>query len=165
MKKALLVMAVVSTAAFATYKLTRSDTSRDSGVVKADASLTQDRIWIDHLPRNDRDTFQIFLALTEEPVGIFQAASQWAGQYEIFRYEMNGSEIRFVFPQNGDREKATANARECRDHGHDYCLDLSGTKRGVKKYYSRKGWEIDGLTTEQAKAKADQIIESLQTEK
>lgn len=162
MKKAFLVMAVVSTAAFATYKLTRSEAPV---VAKTDASLTQDRIWIDHLPRNDRDTFQIFLALTEEPIGIFQAASQWAGQYEIFRYEMNGNEIRFVFPQNGDREKATANARECRDHGHDYCLDMSGTKRGVKKYYSRKGWEIDGLTAEQAKAKADQIVESLQTEK
>ncbi len=161
MKKAFLVMAVVSTAAFATYKFTRSD----APVVKTDATLTQDRIWIDHLPRNDRDTFQIFLALTEEPVGIFQAASQWAGQYEIFRYEMNGEEIRFVFPQNGDREKATAKARECRDNGHDYCLDISGTKRGVKKYYSRKGWEIDGLTPDQAKAKAQQIALSLATEK
>ena len=26
----------------------------------------------------------------------------------------------------------------------DYCLELTGTNRGVKKYYSRKGWEIDG---------------------
>ena len=161
MKNALLLMAALTTASIATYKLTRTD----APVVKTDAKLTQDRIWIDHIPRNDRDTFQVFLALTEEPVGIFQASSQWAGAYEIFRYEINGEEIRFVFPQNGDRENATAKSRECRDGGHDYCLDLAGTKRGVKKYYSRKGWEIDGLTADQAKAKAALIVQSLATEK
>lgn len=162
MKKLILAVLVLSTVAF--VALRRGGDDAKSTVAESQLVVT-DRIWIDHIPRNDRDTFQIFLALTEEPVGIFQAASQWAGQYEIFRYEMNGEEIRFVFPQNGDREKGTAKARECRDHGHDYCLDMSGTKRGVKKYYSRKGWEIDGLTADEAKAKADAIVESLATEK
>lgn len=160
MKKALLLVAALSTAGYATYRWTRSD----APAVTTDASLTQDRIWIDHLPRNDRDVFQIFIAITEEPFGVFQAASQWTGQYEFFRYEMTGEELRVVFPQNGDRQKITAKARECRDGGHDYCLELAGTNRGVKKYYSRKGWEIDGMSRDAVLAKAHAIAEQLATE-
>jgi hypothetical protein len=112
-----------------------------------DAKLVTDRIWIDHMPRNDRDTINVFAALTEQPVGVFQAASQWKGAYELFRYEAHGDEMRLVFPQTGDREKITAKARRCSERGMDFCLELDGASRGVKRYYSRKGWEVGASVT------------------
>ena len=107
------------------------------------AHLVQDRIWIDHMPRNDRDTVNVFAALTQEPVGVFQAASLWRGQYEAFRYEQHGDQIRLVFPQTGDKEAINVTAYECSDGGFDYCLDVKGASHGVKRYYSREEWVID----------------------
>lgn len=107
------------------------------------AHLVQDRIWLDHMPRNDRDTVNVFAALTQEPVGVFQAASLWRGQYEAFRYEQKGDEIRLVFPQTGSKESIAVTAYECSDGGFDYCLDVKGASHGVKRYYSREEWVID----------------------
>lgn len=137
MKKPLFVLVLVTVAIVAVWKL-RSDHT----AAATEDKLLQDRIWIDHMPRNDRDTINVFVALTEQPMGVFQASSQWKGAYEIFRYEAHGDELRLVFPQNGDREKITAKARRCNERGMDYCLEVDGASRGVKRYYSRKGWEV-----------------------
>ena len=75
----------------------------------------------------------------------FQAASAWKGAYEIFKYESHGDEYRMVFPQNGSRDKVMVKATSCNRGGMDYCLELDGASRGVKQYYSRKGWEIGSL--------------------
>jgi hypothetical protein len=144
--KKLLVLVVVSAVGVGAWRW--HSTPADSG---SDAHLVQDRIWIDHVPKNDRDTFQVFLALTEQPVGIYQKTSAWQGSFEIFRYEMHGGELRVIFPQNGDRETVRAKARTCSEAGMDYCLELSGGTRGAKRYYSRKGWEVGSLADEQTK--------------
>ncbi|HSN29368.1 MAG TPA: hypothetical protein VLT45_23925 [Kofleriaceae bacterium] len=107
------------------------------------AHLVQDRAWLDHMPRNDRDTVNVFAVLTQQPVGVFQAASFWKGSYEAFRYEQKGDEIRMIFPQTGDKESITVTAYECSDGGFDYCLDVKGGSHGVKRYYSREEWVID----------------------
>ena len=106
--------------------------------------LVADRIWIDHIPRNERDTFNVFAAVSEHSIGVFQATSQWRGAFEAFRYEANGGELRLFFPQTGDRERARAKARRCTEQHMDFCLEIEGASRGVKKYYSREGWEIGG---------------------
>jgi hypothetical protein len=116
------------------------------------AKLVVDRLWIDHVPTSDRDTFQLFAALTEDPVGVFQQSSVWQGSYELFRYESQGEEYRMVFPQNGDKDTVRAKARACKEAGMDYCLELSGTSRGAKRYFSRKGWELRSVADEQALA-------------
>ena len=58
-----------------------------------------------------------------------------------------------MYPQSGDKERITAKARPCDDRDMDYCLELDGGSHGVKKYYSRKGWEIGSLADEQAKVR------------
>ena len=144
--KKLLVLVVVSAVGVGAWRWHST-----SAVSTSDAKLVQDRIWVDHVPKNDRDVFNVFLALTEQPFGIFQQTSAWKGSHEIFRYEANDGELRLVFPQNGDKETVRAKARTCNEGGMDYCLELSGSSRGVKRYYSRKGWEIDSLAGEQTK--------------
>lgn len=148
MKKTLLVVALATTATYSAWNWMRSDgPAASSTAAQTDDRLALDRIWIDHVPRNDRDTFQIFAAITQEPFGLFQAASQWKGAYELFRYEAHGNEMRLVYPQTGDREKVKVSARACTEKGFDYCLELSGASRGVKRYYSLEGWVIDGART------------------
>ena len=110
----------------------------------AENRLLADRIWIDHIPRNERDTIRVFAAVSEHAVGVFQTTSAWRGAFEAFRYEASGDELRLVFPQTGDRETVRAKARRCNEGGMDFCLELDGASRGVKRYYSREGWEIRG---------------------
>lgn len=140
--KKLLILAVISTCAFAGWRVLRGGggqaAAHDGG------GLVLDRIWIDHIPTHDRDQISVFAALTDEPIGVFQTASAWKGHYELFRHEASGGEIRILYPQDGHRERARASARKCGADGFDYCLELEGASRGVKRYYSRKGWEIDG---------------------
>lgn len=143
MKKLVLAVLVVATVAFVAVRRGGSDESTTENTV-TENKLVVDRIWIDHIPRNDRDTFQLFVAITEQPFGIFQETSQWKGQYELFHYEMSGDEMRLVYGQDGSKDKVKARARECDEKGMDYCLELSGASRGVKKYYSMEDWVIDG---------------------
>ena len=104
--------------------------------------LLADRIWIDHVPRNERDTINAFVMISEHAIGAFQATSQWRGAFEAFRYEASGADLRVVYPQTGDREQPRAKAKRCAEGGMDFCLEIEGASRGVKKYYSRQGWEI-----------------------
>ena len=151
MKKLLVLAVLASTAGYGVYRWQRADAP---AAVKHDAKLVKDRLWIDHIPRNDRDTIQVFAALTEDPVGVFQAASMWKGQYELFRYESNGDDFRIIYPQDGKRETVKLVASECNQNGMDYCLEVKGSTRGAKRYYSMEGWEIGSTADLQLKLRA-----------
>jgi hypothetical protein len=139
MKKPLLLVVVISVAvaAFWSWK-------RPAEPVEAANRLLANRIWIDHIPRSDKDTINVFVAVSEHAVGAFQATSQWRGSFEAFRYEGHGAELRLLYPQTGDREAVRAKAKRCTEQHMDFCLEIDGASRGVKKYYSREGWEIRG---------------------
>ncbi len=134
--KKLALIPVLAAVVYGGYRMRAHETAHTTVDVR-------DRVWIDHLPRNDRDTINVFALLTQQPVGIFQATSAWKGGFEAFRYEKQGNEIRALFPQNGDRERITVSECPCDVRGMDYCLEVSGSSRGVKKYYSRKDWIIE----------------------
>jgi len=137
--KLVLVVVVASVVAFVALRR-----GGHEDVQTVDQNIVLDRIWIDHIPQNDRDMIQLFVAITEQPFGIFQKTSQWSGQYELFQYEANGNQLRIHYGQTGDKERVEAKATRCKEKGMDYCLELSGASRGVKKYYSMEGWVIDG---------------------
>jgi hypothetical protein len=124
------------------------------------SKLVFDRLWIDHMPRSETDTIQVFLALREEAMGVHQSASVWAGKYELFQFEYNKGEMRVVYPQTRERETVKVNADKCQVDGMDYCLEISGSSRGVRKYYSQKGWEVKGSEA-QALAQAAEIEHAL----
>ena|ERR1700733_13012815 len=139
--KKLLILSMVSIVAVGAWRFHSSAPK---------SRLAVNLVWIDHMPKNERDVVNVFVALTEQPVGGFNATSMWRGSFEAFRYELSGDDMRIVYPQNGDRDKVRVRAKECDDRGMDYCLELDGASRGVKNYYSREGWEIE--TLDQAKA-------------
>ena len=106
--------------------------------------LFYDRLWVDHLPTSQTDPIDIFAAMTEQPLGVFDHRSQWKGQWELFRYEPRGDgQLEAVFPgsKNG-RARMSYRAWKCTEKkDFDFCLEVSGGK-GPKKYYSQRGWEI-----------------------
>src|SRR5690349_15416482 len=95
-------------------------------------SILKDRLWIDHMPRGERDTIDVFAVITRQPIGTFQKTSAWQGSYETFKVV----------------------ARTCNERGMDFCLEISGASRGAKKYYSREGWEIGDTNEIEAKLAA-----------
>jgi len=134
---------------------------RAAGDPEAASKLIANRIWLDHIPRNDKDTVQVFIALSEHSAGVFNASSQWRGSYEVFRYEAQGGELRVVYPQTGKRETIHARATRCKEKDMDYCLELEGASRGVKRYYSCDGWEIDGGLAA-ARLRVDTVLAQLE---
>jgi len=145
--KKLLVLAVISMCAFAGWRVLRGGGGGDeAAAMHDDSKLALDRIWIDHMPKNDRDPISVFVAITDDPIGVFQTSSVWKGNFEMFRYEAHHDELRIHFPQDNSRERVKIKAHKCGERDFDYCLELEGATRGVKRYYSRKGWEIDGAS-------------------
>jgi hypothetical protein len=138
MKKPLLLVIVVTVAVASIWGWRRTGEPADA----AKNRLLTDRIWIDHIPKNDKDLIHVFAMVSEHAAGVFQATSQWRGSYEAFRYEANGADLRIVYPQTGDREAVRAKAKRCTEQRMDFCLEIEGASRGVKQYYSREGWEI-----------------------
>ena len=156
MKKPLLLVIVASVAVASVWSWTRTREPAAAG-----NRLLADRIWIDHLPRSDKDTINVFVAVSEHAIGVFQATSQWRGSFEAFRYEASGPELRLFYPQTGDREAVRVKAKRCAEQGMDFCLEIDGASRGVKKYYSREGWEIRGA---QGPGAVTQRIEALRAQ-
>jgi len=167
MKKPLLILALLGTVSYGAYRLVGSETKTqaEAPVAQDGEQLVLDRIWIDHIPRNDRDTVNVFAAISEEPFGVFQAASSWKGAYELFRYEGKGNELKIHYPQSNDRETVKHKATRCSENQMDFCLEMSGGSRGVKRYYSRKGWEIEhGATAREITDRTEAVLSTL-TEK
>lgn len=146
--KKLLALALISGTAYGAWNVFGGDGDDDP-------VTAVDRLWIERLPRSERDTINVFVSISDDSIGVFQAGSRWRGAYELFQFEAHGDQLQIVYPQTGERERVTAKVSECKERGMmDYCLDLEGSSHGVKRYYSMKGWEIDGVEAIDAKLKS-----------
>ena len=143
--KKLLVAGLLAAATFAAVR---------HGDHQAPADLVFDRIWINHMPRGERDPVQVFLAMDDISIGQFVTASRWAGNFEGFQYEAHDGELRVVFPQSGAKERMTVAAKTCDARGFDYCLTIAGSAHGAPRYYSRKDWVIERGADVDARVKA-----------
>lgn len=124
-----------------------STTTSDGG----DPTLMLDRLWIDHLPDNERDNVRAFVALSRQPLGAFETRSRWKGDWEVFRHESkDDGNVRLVFPHSHEHEQVQVRTVRCDSDGFDFCMELHGSSRGTRRYYSRKGWEIGLATTPDA---------------
>jgi len=121
--------------------------------------LFYDRMWIDHMPRGETDTFQAMAAITEQPIGVFRVTSRWKGQYEFFRYQARGDgQMEIVYPQTGTREKVRYRAWKCKEQSFDFCLQVDGASRGPKKYYSLEGMEIGTHSLAEALKQTERLL-------
>jgi hypothetical protein len=141
MKKLLWLIVLIIVAYLAWRWWRRSDgATADRG-----QTLLYDRVWIDHIPKSQTDAAQLFVAITEQPLGAFQKASQWKGEYELFRHEPRGDgQLELLFPQSRDKQRVSYRAWKCNEASFDFCLEMSGGK-GARKYYSQRGWEVGSV--------------------
>lgn len=152
MKKVLLAGVIAAVAIGGVWRMRGESSSATAPA--GDAKLAFDRLWIDHIPKTEQDQIKIFVAITEEPIGIFQRASRWKGDHEMFVYERSGGEVRATFPQDKSKEKWAVDASACDHDVFDYCMEVKGASRAAKKYYSMKGWELDGAAHDEAALEA-----------
>jgi len=139
MKKVALLILV----ALGLFFLWRWWTGNDAATADRGKAIVYDRVWVDHLPTSETDNFQIFAAVTEQPMGVFQATSMWKGSFEMFRYVDKGDgKAVITYPQSKESERVSYRAYKCKEAKFQFCLELSGASRGTKKYYSQDGWEI-----------------------
>lgn len=138
--KKLVLAAVLAATVYGGWRWQQTDPVETSS-----KNLVFNRLWIDHLPASERDAFNVLILSKPESMGGFAQETLWHGEIERFRFEAHGEEIRAVFPWKGDREQLRVKATACDEAEMDYCLDITGSKRGVSRYYSRNGWERRGM--------------------
>jgi hypothetical protein len=110
----------------------------------ADLKLASDRFWIDHEPKGMHEQFRAFFFSGEYPIGQFAVRTMWKGSWEGFHYHVvpkNDGEMDMLFGDEPTRERVKLRATPCNENGFDYCLDVTGSSRGVKRYYSKKEWQ------------------------
>ena len=137
MKKLVIVM-ILAAAAYGGMRWQQDAPDRGN------RSLAVNRFWVDHAPANERDPFNVFVVHVPEGIGAFAEETQWKGQIERFRFDMDGNTIHAVFPWTGTREDIKVDAHPCHEQDMDFCLELSGSSHGVTRYFSRTGWERKG---------------------
>jgi hypothetical protein len=151
--KKLMVLAVIAAAAYGVW--TWQHPSHPSHVSRDGRTTATNRFWVDHEPANERDPFNVFVAHSPPGLGGFAEETQWKGQIERFRFDVQGDTLHAVFPWSGTHEDIKLDARPCHEQGMDYCLEVSGSSHGVHRYYSRVGWgRKDGEDIEAFKARA-----------
>jgi hypothetical protein len=153
MKKLLFLLLLVL-AAYLLWRWWRSDAEVARG-----QEIFYDRIWVDHMPKNETDTIEAFGAVTEQPMGMFAASSSWKGSYELFRWEARGDgRVALSFPQSGKREEARYRAWKCNERSFQYCMEITGSSHGARRYYSLEEWEIGSHSIDEAKKDVQKLL-------
>jgi hypothetical protein len=150
MTKKLTAVIVVLAAVGALWRMRASDAP--------EPKLLFDRFWVDHEPRQPGEKFKVMFVSGQEPIGRFVDRTPWTGAFELFHYHMLPREdgvMDMLFGHTNERQRVRWSARRCNENGFDYCLDVSGTSRGVKRYYSKKQWDA------RSEADVDAILQRL----
>jgi hypothetical protein len=136
------------------WKLTQRQHVDDS---KVDVT---DRLWIDHMPKHDRDRLHVLTAMTHDEdeggnFGVLWFGSQWQAQYNGFRFVKKGSDLAVEFPQNSWRATWQTKVSRCSVGDFTLCLEITAP-RGTFHYFSRDDWEIG--STDAARALTTKLL-------
>jgi hypothetical protein len=137
--KKLLVVAGAAGLAVGGWKLAHR-THVDDGKVEV-----TDRLWIDHMPKHDRDLTHVLIALThdhnEDNVGFLQFGSRWVGEFKGFRFDRKGDDFAVEFPQSSWKATWHTKVSRCSMGDFTLCLEIT-SPRGTGHYFSRDEWVI-----------------------
>jgi len=109
-----------------------------SGASAEDPSLLLDRVWVDSKPEKYTDYVHVALFIDYAPMGIFQKASSYHAELELFEFKRNGNKVKLRFPQTDKTSAFSYKIWECDDlPPFDLCLALNKNPwGGPKRYYS-----------------------------
>jgi hypothetical protein len=109
--------------------------------------LLVNRVWLERIPRDDRDMIQQLLVLRQgqHQVGAVARASAWRAVLDGFVWQLE-EDRRLVttFPQDGRKANFAVRAWACQGQApepFELCLEVARGTRS-KRLYSRKDWII-----------------------
>jgi len=111
----------------------------DADLRKGDnPALILDRVWVDSNPERYTDYVHAMLVLSDVPMGLFQKASAYRMELELFEFKRDNNKLVVHFPQSDSGKRVKYTISHCNDlPPFDLCLDLSANPwQGPKRYYS-----------------------------
>ena len=108
-----------------------------------DPSLLLDRVWIDSKPDKYTDYVHAALFIDDIPMGLFQKASAYHVNLEIFEFKRDGKKVKVHFPQSDKKRQFSFKVSSCDElPPFDLCLTLSKHPwGGPKRYYGLRETE------------------------
>lgn len=127
-----------------------------------DFELLANRIWIDHIPTNEREKINVFLMLDEPTFGMFSKSSAYEGDWAAFEWSMEKGLVLKML-QNETKHRVNPKlATGARCAPFDHCLKLGGSPRGPKKYGSMEDWVINSADQFDARQFLSGILDARQ---
>ncbi len=104
------------------------------------------QVWIERMPRDERDMFFQLLMVEHEDrrIGVTGRSSRWRSHFDLFQWNVRDDVVNALFPQDNRRLSMKARTWACQGEAprpFELCLELRG-QRQTFKLYSRKDWVI-----------------------
>jgi hypothetical protein len=140
----LIALALVGACSFGVWKL-------GSALLSDEAQGTEhtvNQLWIDHVPRDDRDMIT-HMVMLDHPQGKFGAvgrSSQWRHIINVFKWNLEGDKLGLFFPQDRARGQFTVKTWDCAGEApapFELCMKLTNDKGNSWTLYSREDWHIE----------------------
>lgn len=123
--------------------------SADALPPKEAKQLLENRSWVDRLPKSRDEKLHVFRFTPSMGGGVYQDRTLFAGEFELFTYEQDGSRIRFNLWHTNDKKISSFTIEQMAKpgpEGVDLKLTISESPRGPKTYYSwRRATDLDAL--------------------
>lgn len=120
------------------------DAKNDRALPPPDARrLLLDRNWIDRLPESPTQRLHVFRFVPSMGGGVFQDRTLYAGQFELFHFDQDGSRIHFRLPHTGEDVRVPFTIEPLhlpeKDSPFELHLHIADSPRGPSDYYSLRG--------------------------
>ena len=98
--------------------------------------LLIDRNWLDRWPVDAKEKLHVLRFVPKMGGGVYQDRTLFAGSFELFTFEHDGKQIRFVFPHTKGKATVAYRIDAVSDRApFDLRLTLADAVRGPKVYY------------------------------
>ncbi|MDP2343113.1 MAG: hypothetical protein Q8O67_19305 [Deltaproteobacteria bacterium] len=115
-----------------------------------DWKIVENRVWIERMPKNERDMIRQLVLLNEEDgkkPGAVMRCSKFRWLVDAVKWSHKGSRLHLNFLQVREEREATVRSWSCKGDApkpFELCLELSdGDKK--RRYYSMKEWVVDDV--------------------
>lgn len=144
LSRKIVALAVIGAGIVGTYELGAALTGGDA----ADARRFANQVWIERLPKDDRDMIHHLVAIEDgnDRFGAFGKSSQWRHLVDIFLWAREDNRVSIVLPQERRRIDLGVRVWDCADEApspFQLCLELTNKAGKSASYYSRYDWRID----------------------
>ena len=108
-----------------------------------DFDTLANRIWIDHIPTNERDKINVFILFDDPTFGGFSKSSAYEGDWANFEWSLDQGLVFHMLQADKKHRVHPKIASGAACAPFDHCLTLKGAPRGPKKYGSMEDWVVN----------------------